>query len=66
MDAATKFGLDRESEDVRVHAWRAEQLRKLGLSRVIADAAATLVDWHEVASLVQRGCALELAFEIAR
>jgi hypothetical protein len=66
MDEAIEFKVDRESEDVRVHAWRAEQLRRLGLSTVIADVVATLVDWHEVANLVQRGCPLELALEIAR
>ena len=49
-----------------MYAWRVEQLAKLGLSTVIADAVASLVDWHELASLVQKGCPLELALEIAR
>jgi hypothetical protein len=66
MDEAIEFEVDRESEDVRVYAWRAEQLRRLGLSTVIADVVATFVDWHEVANLVQRGCPPELALEIAR
>jgi hypothetical protein len=58
--------MEREGEDVRVHAWRAEQLERLGLSTVIADAAADLVDWHEVAPLVEQGCPPALALEIAR
>ena len=58
--------IEQESEETRVYAWRVEQLAKLGLSTVIADAVANLVDWHEVARLVQRGCPPELALEIAR
>ena len=53
-------------EEFRVYAWRVEQLGKLGLSSVIADAVAGFVDWHEVASLVHKGCPPELALEIAR
>jgi hypothetical protein len=56
----------KESEETRVFAWRVEQLAKLGLSTVIADAVASFVDWHEVARLVQKGCPPELALEIAR
>jgi hypothetical protein len=56
----------KESEEARVRAWRAEQLGNLGISSVIADAAASIVDWHEVASLVQKGCPPELAIDIAR
>jgi hypothetical protein len=55
-----------ESEETRVYAWRVEQLGKLGLSTVVADAVASFVDWHEVARLVQKGCPPELALEIAR
>jgi hypothetical protein len=58
--------IEKESEEVRVYAWRVEQLGKLGLSTLIAAAAANLVDWHEVARLVQKGCPPELALEIAR
>jgi L-amino acid N-acyltransferase YncA len=58
--------IESESEEVRVHAWRAEQLGKLGLSTLIAEAAADLVDWHEMAPLIDRGCPPELALEIAR
>jgi len=58
--------IEHESEEVRVYAWRIEQLGKLGLSSLIADAVANVVDWHEVARLVDRGCPPELAVEIAR
>jgi hypothetical protein len=53
-------------EDGRVYAWRVEQLSGLGLSHVIASAVASFVDWHEIASLVERGCSPELALEIVR
>jgi hypothetical protein len=55
-----------ENEETRVYAWRVEQLARLGLSTVIADAVASFVDWHEVARLVEKGCPPELALEIAR
>jgi hypothetical protein len=51
-------------ESLRVHAWRAEQLRELGVSRVLAELFADDVDWHAIASLVQRGCPPLLALEI--
>jgi hypothetical protein len=49
-----------------VNAWRAEQLRLLGLSPVLAEAFAGLVDWHQIANLVERGCSAQLALEIVR
>ena len=61
-----KSPIDSESEEVRVYAWRVEQLGKLGISIVIAGAVANIVDWHEVARLVHNGCPPELALEIAR
>jgi hypothetical protein len=57
---------DASDEELAVQAWRSEQLRRLGLSRVVAETFADLVDWHEVAALVARGCSPELALEIAR
>jgi hypothetical protein len=57
---------DGRDEEVLVHAWRVEQLRLLGLSQTLAEIYAVLVDWHEIANLVARGCAPELALEIAR
>jgi hypothetical protein len=53
-------------EELLIHAWCAEQLRRLGLGRVLAETFAGLVDWHEIAALVARGCPPELALEIAR
>jgi hypothetical protein len=58
--------LGRNAEEVAVHAWCAEQLRRLGLSCVLAEKFADLVDWHEVARLLARGCTPDVALEIAR
>jgi hypothetical protein len=66
MEELMDITMETESEEQRVHEWRAEQLEKLGLSTVIANAFAALVDWHEVARLVRKGCSPELALEIAR
>jgi hypothetical protein len=57
---------DTTDEELVIHAWRAEQLRRLGLPRALAETFAGLVDWHEIAALVARGCPPELALEIAR
>jgi hypothetical protein len=53
-------------EHRRVHAWRTEQLRRLGLSHILAETFADLVDWHAFAELIERGCSPELALEIVR
>jgi hypothetical protein len=66
MEEPIDIEMEKESEEVRVNAWRVEQLAKLGLSTVIANAVATFVDWHDVARLVEKGCPPELALEIAR
>jgi hypothetical protein len=57
---------DMIDEDALIRAWRAEQLRHLGLSDVLAESFAGVVDWHEVAAMVALGCSPELALEIAR
>ncbi len=57
---------DSTDEDLSIHAWRAEQLHRLGLSGLLALAFARDVDWREVEALVARGCSPELALEIAR
>jgi hypothetical protein len=67
----TDLDLDRDLdhgrvEELRVHEWRAEQLRRLGLPALTADAFAAYVDWHDVAALVRRGCPPGLALDIAR
>lgn len=56
----------RTNETRRVRAWREEQLRRLGLPSLVAEAFADLVDWHALAALVDRGCPPELALEIVR
>ena len=59
--------LDSEpDEELLVHAWRTEQLGRLGLSRILAETFADLIDWHALADLVERGCSPELALEIVR
>lgn len=54
----------RTDEEVLVHEWRVEQLQRLGVTHLIAEAFASVIDWHEVARLVERGCSPELALEI--
>lgn len=56
----------RRDEEALVRAWREEQLLRLGLPRAHAQGFAHLIDWHELAALVQRGCPTMLAFEIVR
>ena len=53
-------------EEELVRAWRVEQLRRLGLPHAFAFLFADLVDWHELAALVGRGCPPLLALEIVR
>jgi hypothetical protein len=57
---------ERDQEDAAIWRWQAEQLNQLGLSWPLAFTFAPLVDWHEVAELVDSGCSPELAVEIAR
>jgi hypothetical protein len=42
------------------------QLERLGIPARLAEAAAGHVDWHQVATLVQRGCSPQLALRIVR
>lgn len=55
-----------DEQDLAVWQWRAQQLHRLGLSSLLAHTFAAVVDWHEVARLVERGCSPELALEIVR
>jgi len=57
---------DRTDEEILVHEWRVEQLRRLGITNLIAETFASVIDWHEVARLVERGCSPALALEIVR
>ena len=66
MDEPSIMRSEESAEEALVYSWRVEQLARLGLSNVIASAVATLVDWHEVARLVEHGCSPELALEIVR
>lgn len=53
-----------DPEDRAVHAWRVGRLTELGLDWPAAEAVADLVDWHDVARLVKRGCPAALAIAI--
>jgi hypothetical protein len=64
--AAGKVMATRRVEAIRVHAWRSEQLQRLGISRLVAQLFAERVDWHQVEDLVGRGCPPFLALDIAR
>ena len=66
VDELESVELPASDEHERVYAWRVERLSDLGLSNIVASAVAPLVDWHEIAGLVERGCSPELALEIVR
>lgn len=66
IDELDSVEIQESDEDARVYAWRVERLSYLGLSKLVASAVAPLVDWHEIARLVERGCSPELALEIVR
>ena len=53
-------------DDVLVHEWRVRQLTGLGIPWSLAQATANHVDWHQVATLVRRGCPPRLALRIVR
>ena len=57
---------DAADEELLVHEWRTEQLRRLGLPGILAETFADFVDWHALAGLVERGCSPQLALEIVR
>lgn len=65
-DSYLEEELDDRNEELAVHAWRAEQLHRLGLHRILAEAFADRIDWHTFAALVERGCTPSLALEIVR
>jgi len=66
VDELDGVEIQESDEDARVYAWRVERLSDLGLSNLVASAVAPFVDWHEIASLVERGCSPELALAIVR
>ena len=55
-----------DDDDLLVHEWRVRQLTGLGIPWSLAQAAADHVDWHQVATLVRRGCLPRLALPIVR
>ena len=55
-----------DHDDLLVHEWRVRQLTRLGIPWSLAQAAADPVDWHQVATLVRRGCPPRLALQIIR
>ena len=63
-EKTTEHDLARVDEEILVHEWRAEQLQRLGLPRLMAQGFAGRVDWHDLAALVARGCSPELALDI--
>jgi hypothetical protein len=66
MFVQPELARDAAVDELLIEAWKVEQLCRLGLSQTQADAFADVVDWHDVAALVARGCPPELALEIAR
>jgi len=53
-------------EDLAVAGWNTEQLERLGIPEGLAPNFTEVVDWHDVAHLVECGCPPELALEMAR
>jgi hypothetical protein len=66
MEQVLEFGQEVSAGEVLVNEWRIEQLERLGITRFVAEAVAGLVDWHELASLIEGGCPPALALEIVR
>jgi hypothetical protein len=67
MEQVVEFEQEAASADeILVNEWRVEQLERLGIARLVAEAVAGLVDWHELAGLIERGCTPALALEIIR
>ena len=53
-------------DELLVHEWRVRQLTRLGIPGLLAEGAASRVNWREIARLVQRGCPPLLALRIVR
>ena len=54
-----------DHDDLLVHEWWVTRLTRLGIPWPLAQAAGH-VDWHQVATLVRRGCPPRLALQIIR
>jgi hypothetical protein len=55
-----------DHENQVVHEWRVTRLTGLGIPRLVAEADADNVDWHQIARLVWCGCPPLLALRIVR
>jgi hypothetical protein len=55
-----------DCEKLLVHNWRVARLTGLGIPGALAEVNADLLDRHQVARLVQRGCPPRLALRIVR
>jgi hypothetical protein len=55
-----------DHDDLLVHEWRVTQLTRLGIPWSLAQSATDHDDWHQVATLVRRGCPPRLALQIVR
>jgi hypothetical protein len=53
-----------DQSELHVHRWRVSQLKRLGISELLAEVYADHLDWHQVARLVQHGCPPQLALLI--
>jgi hypothetical protein len=53
-----------DQPEQHVHRWRVSQLKRLGISELLAEVYADHLDWHQVARLVQHGCPPQLALLI--
>ena len=53
-----------DHRESHVHRWRVSQLKRLGISEMLAEVYADHLDWHQVARLVRRGCPPGLALRI--
>ena len=53
-----------DHDDRLVREWRVARLTALGIPWPLARAGAGHVDWHQVATLVRRGCPPRLALRI--
>jgi hypothetical protein len=66
LSSETKLVEDTTDEELLLEAWRAEQLRGLGLPHLLAETFAALVDWQAITALVARGCSPELVLDRLR
>ena len=64
MPRTTQEVIDHDAQ--LVHDWRVTRLMRLGIPAALAEADADRLDWHQIATLVHRGCPPLLALRIIR